>query len=533
MDVTGGVVALLTLAAILIGSRWTRRERKEKVATKPEGVEAEERCTVRVGRGVLPLADPKRGALLLRVVPILRLRWAERGLTLPAARFTDDAQLGYNEYALMIDGREVLRETVYADRVLVMPPPDAVVTDGVEANLEGVRCWWVARAERQRAEERGWMILEPEEAFLSQLSSLARARLHELEEWGQYFSNPSNTQLERFRERVIQRLDNGLSVHPIDYFANRFERHGELGYENSDPMGIDDSCDMVAAMIFQSLALYLKDAVTRRLNSNQLERLNRALLMIWEFSEDEREQLMRRARFWNLYDDEEAVRSVVHLMSQGREVRSRLRPQRRLALLLSCLEEPSRTRIINRVATQLSDRELGELASELSNIPPCTILTSAALTDPLERERTQVVGEFIDSVEQASEQPVSEFIEEEAIGYVRRDPSRAAVVVRQLWFFDDPIERLRRAAFRTPERIAQMILFCRSRQPGYYLWGPEKIAILLDCLPANLARTLRRALARTALPPQQPGEITSERRQRVLYEFVRRSRALSRQTSNN
>ncbi|MCA9796496.1 MAG: FHIPEP family type III secretion protein, partial [Candidatus Eremiobacteraeota bacterium] len=121
MDVTGGVVALLTLAAILIGSRWKRRDRAEKVATRPEGVEPEERCTVRVGRGVLPLADPKRGALLLRVVPILRLRWAERGLTLPAARFTDDSQLGYNEYALLIDGREVLRETVYADRVLALP----------------------------------------------------------------------------------------------------------------------------------------------------------------------------------------------------------------------------------------------------------------------------------------------------------------------------------------------------------------------------------------------------------------------------
>lgn len=523
MDVTGGVVVLLLSAAVLIGSRLNRRNRSAK--RDDHSWRSHERCTIRVGRALLPLAAPSHGALLLRVIPLLRLRWAERGLSFPSTHFSDDLRLPENEYVLSVDGKEILRAELRYQKILVVNPRESELPEGDRVDFDGRPAVWTEQSERSAAEAAGALVLEPEEVFRAHLTTLARSHLHLLEDWSQLFKQPNADTLERFREQVIARLEAGGSVYPIEHFAEWHEQHGCT--DCYEPPTDQFSKDMAAALIYQNLAQFLKESINKRLTPFQLERLSVALMTLWDLNEEAREMVIRRARFWNLNDNDEAVSAVVQLLSSGAETRGVQTPMRRLALLVSGLEEPSRSEILSLVRPQLDAGDLAGLAMELANVPTCSPASVASLSDPIEEERGFILRSLVESLRRRAHGPPAEPLLAECRRLCSLDVESTAIWIRHIWFLEDPLDFFRHFAWKHPARLARRVLSFVQQEPEAALRGPEKLAIFLSMLPAALARRLRAAVSRLSLPPERSLDVSEEKRLRVAQEFASRARGLA------
>lgn len=524
MDVTGGVVVLLIASAVLVGSRLTRREPKQKAPRQPHQ-NAPERCIIQVGRALIDELSAGETSPFLTALPLLRLRWIERGLHFPPTRFFDTARLEPDQYVFRLDGRTVLDARLQSGRVLLLAGQDKeALPPGKEATYEGLPAVWVDPETAAREEANGFLPLQARDVFLGQISTTARRELHHLGRWRQFFRNPTETQEERFREHVIAKLEEGETLHPIDYAAFWFETHDSLAdYQAPDEQGTNE---LTAALIYQNLGQVLKQSINQKLSSPHLERLGQALLEIWELDEDAREHIMRRARVWNLQDNDQAVDAVVKLLVHCTDYDQQDNPRRRLALLLSSLHYPVRSGVLNQLASVLTKDELAELTCELAAVQTACFLNEHALTDPLERERYRVVREFVEWRRHLLRPRVVNVWPGQCEQMVAREPRVVAVWLRHIWFFDDPLERLQRFA-ATEANLAKMFWHFSKKRPSATLTGPQKIGILLECLSEKTARKLRREMSQLTLPPVSPPEVSEAERLLVCEELAYRMRRLS------
>ena len=523
MDVTGGVVVLLIGAAVLFGSSLSRRENSKK-KPRPAHERVPERCVVEVGTGLISELSAGESSPFLTALPVLRLRWLERGLQFPPTRFFDSSKLETDSYLLRLDGRTVATKTVKSGKVLVLGGENAELPSGDEFEYEGLAGVWTDYEAAAPFRDKGYLVLETRDVFLGQLSTVARRELHTLGNWERFFRQPPGSNLERFREQVIAKLDEGQSLHPIDYAVFWFETHNSLkDFVSPDEQGTNE---LTAALIYQNLGQSLRQAVNKRMKPQHLEKLSQALLEIWELDEEAREIIMRRARVWNLHDNEQAVDSVVKLLVHGSDYDQRENPNRRLALLVSTLPFPVRNRIINALMEGLSSEDFGALVSEMAAVQTCHGLNEHALTDPLERERLRVVREFIEWRRNLLRPRVVNVWPGQAERVCKKRPRELALWMRHLWFFEDPL-----AAFQgyvaQRQDVSQTLLKFSKKRPTRTLSGPEKIAVFLQCLSAETATKLRRELSRLTLPPiSAPDTLTAERLL-VCEELVYRTRCLS------
>lgn len=136
------------------------------------------------GYGIIPLADIKQGGDLLdRVVMIRRQVALELGTVVPIVRLRDNIQLPPNAYSIKIKGVEVARSEILFDHYMAMNPgyvEDEI--DGIET-IEpafGLPALWITEAQRERAEMRGYTVVDPPSIIATHLTEVIKSHLHEL-----------------------------------------------------------------------------------------------------------------------------------------------------------------------------------------------------------------------------------------------------------------------------------------------------------------------------------------------------------------
>ena len=201
-------IPFLTISAICAAWWWRlglepemERKRAEEQAAKEKEEEAakphEEKVenflkidpmTLTIGYGLVPLVDAKQaesggGGLLQRISMIRQQMAQELGIIVPPIRIRDNMHLKENEYAVEIQGNEVARGCVEPDRYLAVDAGTVTQTiDGIEG-IEpafGMPAVWITDAQREKAEQRGYTVVDAESVVATHITEIIRNRSQEL-----------------------------------------------------------------------------------------------------------------------------------------------------------------------------------------------------------------------------------------------------------------------------------------------------------------------------------------------------------------
>ncbi|MGL4736965.1 MAG: flagellar biosynthesis protein FlhA [Cellulosilyticaceae bacterium] len=136
------------------------------------------------GYGIIPLADINQGGDLLdRVVMIRRQIALELGTIVPIIRLRDNIQLPPNTYSIKIKGTEVARGEILFDHYMAMNPGYVEEEiDGIET-IEpafGLPALWITEMQREKAEMRGYTVVDCPSIIATHLTEVIKAHLAEL-----------------------------------------------------------------------------------------------------------------------------------------------------------------------------------------------------------------------------------------------------------------------------------------------------------------------------------------------------------------
>lgn len=136
------------------------------------------------GYGVIPLADVSQGGDLLdRVVMIRRQIALELGTIVPIVRLRDNIQMPPNGYSIKIKGVEVANGEILFDHYMAMNPGYVEEEiDGIATHEPafGLPALWITEAQRERAEMRGYTVVDCPSIMATHLTEVIKRHLHEL-----------------------------------------------------------------------------------------------------------------------------------------------------------------------------------------------------------------------------------------------------------------------------------------------------------------------------------------------------------------
>lgn len=136
------------------------------------------------GYGIIPLADVNQGGDLLdRVVMIRRQIALELGTIVPIIRLRDNIQLPPNTYSIKIKGTEVARGEILFDHYMAMNPgyvEDEI--EGIETREPafGLPALWITEAQREKAETKGYTVVDCPSIIATHLTEVIKSHLAEL-----------------------------------------------------------------------------------------------------------------------------------------------------------------------------------------------------------------------------------------------------------------------------------------------------------------------------------------------------------------
>lgn len=136
------------------------------------------------GYGMIPLADVNQGGDLLdRVVMIRRQIALELGTIVPIVRLRDNIQLQPNAYSIKIKGIEVAKGEILFDHYMAMNPGYVEEEiDGIATTEPafGLPALWITEAQREKAEMRGYTVVDCPSIVATHLTEVIKRYLHEL-----------------------------------------------------------------------------------------------------------------------------------------------------------------------------------------------------------------------------------------------------------------------------------------------------------------------------------------------------------------
>ena len=136
------------------------------------------------GYGIIPLADVHQGGDLLdRVVMIRRQIALELGSIVPIVRLRDNIQLAPNAYSIKIKGVEVASGEILFDHYMAMNPGYVEEEiDGITTTEPafGLPALWITEAQRERAEVKGYTVVDCPSIIATHLTEIIKRHLHEL-----------------------------------------------------------------------------------------------------------------------------------------------------------------------------------------------------------------------------------------------------------------------------------------------------------------------------------------------------------------
>ncbi len=137
-----------------------------------------------IGYGLISLADEDKGGdLLSRVTAVRRQIAHELGIIVPPVRVRDDMRLSANTYVIRLKGSEISRGEVSPNKFLAMDPGTADGRLQGEQTTEptfGLPAWWIDESEVQRAERKGYTVVDAGTVVITNLAEMIRSYAYEL-----------------------------------------------------------------------------------------------------------------------------------------------------------------------------------------------------------------------------------------------------------------------------------------------------------------------------------------------------------------
>jgi flagellar biosynthesis protein FlhA len=188
-----------TAAKVKAAEQKTERKEPEPVTAAP-GVDPLE---IEVGYGLIRMVDRAQGGDLRERVQAIRRQLAEElGIVIPPIRIRDNTvKLGGNDYVIKIKGVPIATGTAYPDYYLAM---DSGLATGKLTGIEtkepafGLPATWVTSAERARAENMGYTVVDAASVVATHLTETVKSRAWEI----------------LTRQRVQEMLDNVKRASP-------------------------------------------------------------------------------------------------------------------------------------------------------------------------------------------------------------------------------------------------------------------------------------------------------------------------------
>ncbi len=194
---------ILSAGLLLLARKMKQRSAAEQVAASREAEREEQgaqeaaeqqeplldfvqqdRVCVEIGVRLVPLVDPGREKGLAKRITALRAELARKfGIWVPPIRVRDSLHLGPNVYRVLVGGREVARGKLRPDMLLAINPGDAQGELEGEDTTEpafGLPALWIPVHMRQRAEQKGFTVVDPTTVLITHLGEILRKYAHEL-----------------------------------------------------------------------------------------------------------------------------------------------------------------------------------------------------------------------------------------------------------------------------------------------------------------------------------------------------------------
>ena len=192
-----GVSALLAIGAYRAKQSLDRQkaaqleselaEREAAQAAAPQRTEdllAVDPLKIELGYGLIPMADPKQGEDLLARIQIIRQQTAQRmGFIVPMIRIVDNMRLKPNEYCVKLRESEIARFELMPDHLLAMNPglvEEEVPGIPTTEPTFGLPAVWVSAADRDRAQQLGYTIVEASAVLATHLTEIILSYADEL-----------------------------------------------------------------------------------------------------------------------------------------------------------------------------------------------------------------------------------------------------------------------------------------------------------------------------------------------------------------
>jgi flagellar biosynthesis protein FlhA len=138
-----------------------------------------DRIAVRIGYGLLNLADPESGDLLDRITGVRKQIAQDLGLIVPAVRVRDDVALGPHEYTISIRDAVAARGKLRPPMLLAINPhhnpPPIPGEDTVEPAF-GLPAKWIRQHDAALAEARGYTVVDCSTVMATHLSETIKNR---------------------------------------------------------------------------------------------------------------------------------------------------------------------------------------------------------------------------------------------------------------------------------------------------------------------------------------------------------------------
>ncbi|MFN3820788.1 MAG: flagellar biosynthesis protein FlhA [bacterium] len=137
-----------------------------------------------IGYGIIPLVDREQeGDLVDRIAVIRKQQALEMGIVIPPIRIRDNLQLKPNTYVIKVRGHEVARGEVRLGAFLALNPGTG--SDGVKGiptrePTYGLPALWISPAEREKAENLGWTVVEPSAVLVTHLVDVIKRHAHKI-----------------------------------------------------------------------------------------------------------------------------------------------------------------------------------------------------------------------------------------------------------------------------------------------------------------------------------------------------------------
>jgi flagellar biosynthesis protein FlhA len=164
-----------------------KEEKEDKADTvmqepSPETFIEVEPLTFEIGYGLIPLVDSGKTELLNKIKAIRRQLAHELGFVIPPVHIKDNLQLRPHEYSFLMRGIEVGRGEVMMGHYLAVSSAKVEPIEGLPTKEPafGLPAYWIGEKEVEKAQVRGYMVVDPATVIATHLTEMIRAHAWEL-----------------------------------------------------------------------------------------------------------------------------------------------------------------------------------------------------------------------------------------------------------------------------------------------------------------------------------------------------------------